>query len=272
MDRERFFISLFNDKRIGDDGVLIDGKIYSADAFCEGTHFRRGWLTFGQIGAKALLVNISDAVAMNGRPRYALVSISIPRELGRGELREIASALEEVGRRWGIEIVGGDTVGGEGLHISITLISQVKRPIFRRPLRLGYLLGYTGELGSVERDLRRLLRGGRVSRRSKFVTPRVRSSFMERAGRVIEAAMDISDGLLDDLGKMTTLNRVGVHLFRRIPKRVGCSGEEYEILFAIDPRKREALVRRARASRTPITIFGKVVRGRYRTPCRSHHF
>jgi thiamine-monophosphate kinase len=199
------------------------------------------------------------------------VSAAVPKDLSRKELRDLSCALEKSAAEWGVEIIGGDTVASDRLGLSITILAKSKRPLYRR-VRPGMVVGHTGELGRVGRDLRRLLRGGRVSRRSKFFEPKPRKAFMRRCARLLFGAMDISDGLFDDMAKLAEKNRVGYRFLRRVPKRVGCSGEEYEILFAIDPRRLEALRRRARIARTPVTIVAKAVRGRYKNPCKPHHF
>ncbi len=272
MDKESFYISMFNSKRIGDDGAVVDGWVYSSDAFCEDIHFKRSWMSLESIAQKAMLVNLSDAIAMNAKPRYALITIAIPKGFTKEQLKALASGFQKEAQRWGVEIVGGDTVASSKLDISITLISQAKRPIRRTPLKSGYLIGYTGELGRVKRDLQRLLRGGRVSKRSKFITPTLRALFMERSARILQAAMDISDGLFDDLAKLAKLNRKGFAFLKKIDKRVGCSGEEYELLFAVAPKDVEALKRRAKMSRTRVTFIAKVVRGAFRNLCKPNHF
>ena len=272
MNKELFYISLFNNKHIGDDGAVVDGRVYSADAFCENIHFKKEWMSLRQIALKAMLVNISDAIAMNATPRYALVTIAIPKAFTPAQMEELAKGLKEACQKYGCQIIGGDTVASDRLDISVSLISDTRRPIYRKPVRRGYLLAYTGDLGSVAKDLRRLLRGGGVRPRSKFIRPRLRVDFMRRASRHIKAAMDISDGLFDDLAKMMRLNRKGVRFLTPISKAKGCSGEEYELLFAFDPRDKGAILARARATRTPVTIFGQVVRGRVRNMCRPNHF
>ena len=272
MNKELFYISLFNNKHIGDDAAVVDGRVYSADAFCENIHFKREWMSLERIAAKAVAVNVSDAVAMHATPRYALVSIAIPKAFTPAQMEELAKGFGSACEEYGCEIIGGDTVASDRLDISIALVSATKRPIYRKPLRERYLLAYTGDLGSVAKDLRRLLRGGRISPRSKFVSPKLREGFMRRAARHIKAAMDISDGLFDDLAKMTRLNRKGVRFLSPIPKAKGCSGEEYELLFAFDPRHKRSILARARAARTPVTIFGQVERGRFRNICKPNHF
>ncbi|NPA04178.1 MAG: thiamine-phosphate kinase [Epsilonproteobacteria bacterium] len=267
MDRESYFIDQFKSKLLGDDGAVVGKWIYSKDLFCEGVHFKREWFSIQEIAQKAMLVNISDAIAMNAIPKFALVGISIPKEFTKKELKEIAQGLQEEG----VEIVGGDTVVSNTLSFSITLVSYSKKPLFRKPLREGYLLGYTGELGKSLRELKRAFRSGKVKKRGKFRKPKLRKEFIRRCGRVLKVGMDISDGLFDDLAKLSKLNKKGVEFFFPIPKEVGCSGEEYEIVFAISSKDREAVIRRAKISRTKITFFGKVVRGRFRNLCKPHH-
>ncbi len=272
MNKELFFISKFNNEFIGDDGAVIDGMVYSCDAFCENVHFKREWMDYEMVASKAMLVNISDAIAMNAKPLYALVSIAMPKSIAPLEMEALAHGLNKTAKEYGCQIIGGDTVASDRLDLCITIVSKTKKPIFRRPLREGYYLAYTGNLGNVSKDLRRLMRGGRVSKQSKFFRPNLRQKFMNRASRKIKTAMDISDGLFDDLAKMANLNKKGVEFFKSVPKRVGCSGEEYEILFSFDPKDKEAIKARAKSSRTPITIFGKVVRGKFRNLCKPNHF
>ena len=263
---------MFNNKYIGDDGACIDGNVYSSDAFCEHVHFKREWMSLESIAKKAIIVNISDAIAMNAKPLYALVSIALPKDITPAQMEEIAQGLKYETRKFGCEIVGGDTIASDRLEFHITIVSKTKKPIYRKPLRKGYLLAYTGTLGSVHKDLMKLFRGQKISKRSKFLRPILRDKFMQRANRYIKVAMDISDGLFDDLGKLARLNRIGFEFFGNIPKRVGCSGEEYELLFAFDERDRIKIENIAKVTRTPVTIFARAVLRPYRNVCKPQHF
>jgi thiamine-monophosphate kinase len=224
------------------------------------------------IGKKAMLVNLSDAIAMNARPRYALLTVAMPKSLTRKEMAELAAGLRETAEAYGVEIIGGDTIANVKLDLSITILADCDKPLLRTGLKEGDLLAYTGQLGDSRRDLRRLLRGGTVSTRSRFVHPVLRDAFVYRAARHLRAAMDISDGLFHDLEKLHRANRLGFRFFRPIPKTVGCSGEEYEMLVAFDPAKETAIRRIAARTRTPLTIFAEAVRKPYRNLCRAHHF
>jgi len=272
VNKESFFISLFNSKHIGDDAATIGKRLYSHDIFCEGIHFKREWMSLEAIARKAMLVNISDAVAMNAQPLYALVGIEIPKQFGVRQLEAIAKGLQEACASFGCEIVGGDTVAGERLCFGITIVSASAHPVMRGPIKEGMLLAYTGRLGESKKELARALRYGKVGKKSRFAKPVLRQAFMQRAARHIAAAMDISDGLFDDLAKLSRMNRVGFRFFAPIPKKIGCSGEEYELLIAFWPKEFAALMRTAEATRTPLRIFAKVTRGKFRNICGSHHF
>ncbi len=272
MNKEFFYISLFNNKHIGDDGAFIDGNVYASDAFCEDVHFKRAWMSLEQIAKKAILVNVSDAIAMNATPRYALVTIAMPKDIEPCQMEEIAKGLKEAAAKYSMEIVGGDTVAAEKLHFSITIVAKTEKPLYRKPVKEGYLLAYTVDIGTVGRDLKKLLRGGKVSKNSKFIAPKLRYTFMQNAHRHIKAAMDISDGLFDDLEKLAKLNKIGFRFFREISKAQGCSGEEYELLFAFEPHKKRAIQEAAKRSRTKVTIFAQAVRGKYKNICKPKHF
>lgn len=273
MNKENFFISLFNNKFIGDDAAVIDNYVYSSDAFFEDVHFKQEWMSFYEIGYKSMLVNISDAIAMNATPLYALVTIALPKDMKPIDMENLAKGIKECAAKYKIKIIGGDTIASNKIDISITLISKTKKPIFRKKIKEGYLLAYTGNLGSVERDLNRLLRGFKVSKNSKFIRPILREKFMQKASRYIKACMDISDGLFDDLSKLSKLNRIGFDFFEKIPKQVGCSGEEYELLFAFDKKDLKKVLNISKKTRTPIAIFAKAKRKElYKNPCKPNHF
>jgi len=272
MDKEAYLIKQFHSDHIGDDGAVIGNTIYSMDAFCEETHFRRRWMTPAQIGRKAMLVNLSDAVAMNARPRYALVSVGIPADFSDEAIVEMTRALESTAAEWGCEIIGGDTVASDKLHLSITLISHSDAPLLRTGLQEGDLLAFTGRLGTSRRDLERLERGEAVSEASRFYAPVLRADFIREARPLLRAGMDISDGLFCDTNKLLDLNKYGHEILKNINSDIGMSGEEYEMLIAFDSRHREPIEAVAVRCNTPLTIFARVVRNNGRFPCRSHHF
>lgn len=274
MNAESYFIKLFSAEsaRIGDDGAIVEQRIYSSDAFCENVHFKRSWMSLTQIAYKSMLVNISDAIAMNATPQYALLSVAIPSNYSFKELRELHAGFEMAAEKFGIEIIGGDTVSNNKLDISITIISHSKKPLLRSGLRSGDLLAYTGKLGKSAQALRYLLSGGKIHARSKFVDFELRDAFVADATSVLSCGMDISDGLGSDLERLHSLNRIGFRIKKGLNKKVFCSGEEYEMLVGFSPRHRKKLIRLASKNRTPLTIFAKARRKSYKNRCKAHHF
>ncbi len=272
LNLENYFISQFSNKHIGDDGALIDGKVYSKDAFFENVHFKTAWMSHYQIAKKAMLVNISDAIAMNASPKYALLCVAMPKNITKLQMRELAKGFQDTADEYNLEIIGGDTISNIKLDITVTIISQTLNPLKRVGIRSSDLVAYTGTLGSSKKDLQKLMNLGSLHKNSKFINIKLRDDFLKKSYRVLKAGMDISDGLFSDLEKLATLNRVGYRFSSKIPKPIGCSGEEYELLVAFDKRYKKAVLRRAVQSRTKLTIFASAIRSRYINRCKSHHF
>ena len=272
MNLENYFISHFKTKHIGDDGAFIEGTVYSKDAFFENVHFKSSWMSHYQIASKAMTVNISDAIAMNAKPKYALLSVAMPKHTSRSQAAELALGFKDTASLFGIEIIGGDTIANTKLDITVTIISKTKKPLLRKGLKRGHLIAYSGELGRSAKDLKKLMNLGRINKKSKFVNIKLRDKFVAQNARFLSSGMDLSDGLFSDLEKLSSVNRVGFRFFKKIPKSIGCSGEEYEMLFGFDPRYKKTLLRRSKLSRTPINIIGECVRKTYKNRCKAHHF
>ena len=271
-DKEAYLIGRLHSDYIGDDAAVVEGKLYSTDAFFEDIHFRRAWMTPYQIARKSMLVNFSDAIAMNARPQYALITLSIPKTFDKEEIDALMEGFVSTAREFGCEIIGGDTIGGEKLHISITVISQSSDPLYRKGLKEGDLLAYTGVLGESKRDLGRLFRGEVIPEDSRFLEPLLRAAFVERVRPYIHAGMDISDGLFCDTNKLLDINKYGFEILENISDKMGSSGEEYEMLIAFDPAQLEAVKRVSDETGTVLTVFAEVSDNSRRFPCSSHHF
>jgi len=271
-DKETYLINKLNSPYIGDDAAVVDGQLYSVDAFFEGTHFRREWMSLEQIARKSMLVNFSDAIAMNAKPRYALLTISIPREMTLSEIDRLMEAFQTTAAEFDCEIIGGDTIGGDKLHISITVISHSDTPLYRKGLEEGDLLAFTGVLGESRRDLERLFSGEMIASDSRFYEPTLRAEFIAKARPYLRVGMDISDGLFCDTNKLLDINRYGVNILKNIDDFMGSSGEEYEMLVGFAPEHLEKLQTIAKETGTPLTVFAKVAENEERFLCEGHHF
>jgi len=272
VDKEEYLIGRLSSPYIGDDGAVVGDSIYSADAFYEDVHFCREWMSLTQIARKAMLVNISDAIAMNAEPRYALITISIPDDISHGGIDELMASFESTAREFGCEIIGGDTIGASKLNISITIISHSSNPLTRVGLGEGDMLAYTGHLGDSMRDLNILLDGGSIDSSSKFYEPILRGDFIAKARGLLSAGMDISDGLYCDTNKLLDINKYGFKLKDTICDNIGYSGEEYEMLVAFDINNYDEIMQIAKQTDTPLTVFATVEKNSRRFECVGHHF
>jgi thiamine-monophosphate kinase len=275
MNKEDFFIKQFKNTHkniIGDDGAVIGSNVYSIDAFFEEVHFKREWMSLRQIARKAMLVNISDAIVMNAIPKYALLCVAIPKNFSMDDLKELAKGFKSIAKKFGIKIIGGDTISNTKLDISITIISKAKSPVFRKGLKKDDLLCYTGELGSCKKDLESLLKGKKISKKSKFLKPKLKPDFFYEIAPYINCGLDISDGLFFELERLSTINELGFEFFEEISKEIGCSGEEYEILFSFSEKNRDIISKIAIKHEVKLNIFAKAVDGTYKGDCKNHHF
>jgi len=272
IDKEHYLINKLSSKYIGDDAAVVGDTLYSMDAFFEDVHFKREWMSMAQIGRKAMLINLSDAIAMNAKPKYALVTLCMPHDITDKEIDELIQSLEMTAKEYGCEIIGGDTIGGDKLHLSITIISKSDDPLLRSGLKHGDLLAFTGTLGESKRDLDALFRGEKISDSSRFLEPTLRAEFIAKARPFLRVGMDISDGLYCDTNKLLDINKYGFEILKTINDDTGLSGEEYEMLVGFDPKESEALKEIAKELNIPLTVFAKVDENDKRFKCQSHHF
>lgn len=293
MNLENYFISQLENRWIGDDGAYLPGEegewIVVKDLFVEGVHFKREWFhSLEQVARKGVLVNLSDLFAGGGVPVYGLIGVGFPKGIGRRGVEELAAGFKGVGKEFQFQIVGGDTIEHPTILISVTLIGKVQKEL-KRVGRKGDYIGVTGGIGRSWWELQRALRGGKVSPRSRLISPKLPVEFLRRGIRFLRGGIDISDGLFRELGEIGRQSRVGAKIYRRGRgsllratgrrfyrnrnfRRIGCSGEEYQLLFTCPPRHWLALKRRGRVARTPIFKIGRVVRGRVKYRCPPHHF
>jgi len=273
LDLESYWINKIKTPYIGDDGAIVQEKIYAMDAFWEGTHFKKKWMSIEQIAYKAFMVNLSDMVAMNATTKYMLITVAFPKNIKKKIIKRLSCSFTNLANDHNIQIIGGDTIGSNKLGIVITMIGESKNPLRRDTLNEGDLIAYTGELGESKRDLERLLDGERIPDNSKFYRPVLRADFIKAVTPWLSAGMDISDGLYCDTNKLLKVNNLYMQELKVIPPEIGESGEEYEMLIAFDPKNLSRVKRIAKLTDTPLTIFGKATKEKIeKFPCLSQHF
>jgi len=230
--------------------------VATTDTLVEGVHF--AWGTWEDRGWKSLAVNLSDVAAMGAIPQYALLSLSMPAEMDVEDMLGLALGMKELARLHGVSIVGGNVSQSPVTVITMTVLGQAHagRLLTRGSARPGDLLAVTGYLGSSAGGLRLLKDGVQVpeSKVSGLVKAHLRPQPRIAEGQAlvecgVRTAIDISDGLIADLGHICQRSRVGAAVeAHRIPvlpelKEVYpgdylamalTGGEDYELLFAAE--------------------------------------
>lgn len=273
MDKEKFIINAFDNRINGDDGAVIDGYCFSKDLFCEGVHFKRTWMNLEQIATKAMLVNISDAIAMNAIPKYALLGLSLPKCLKMKQIKDLQKGLLQTAKEFNIQIIGGDTISDDKINISITIISKLnQKAVYRKGLKAGDFIAFTGKLGDSLKGLRTLQSGGALRSNHRFIKPTLRQKYFYDIAKKTRVCMDISDGLSKDLSRLLFLNTCGVKFLKKLNFFELNSGEEYELLFAFEKKHKAFIKNMAKKHRIKLNIFAKAKIGRYKFHGKEHHF
>lgn len=252
---------------IGDDSAIIRSfkglTLITSDMLIEGVHFDLKYTTPHQLGYKALAVNISDILAMGGRPRFFLFDIGIPDGFDSKKVEEIYSGVIGLAEDFGVSVIGGDTsLSPCGLLLSGMLIGETKKPIMRSGARIGDGIFVTGTLGDSAMGLMLLKNGHRArGRRQRLIEKHLLPKPIPLKSTLgVTSMIDISDGLLIDLSHICDESNVGAIIYKdRIPlsdelisvaneldkdpyRFALTGGEDYVLLFT-SSRDREDAVR-----------------------------
>ncbi len=215
-------------KGIGDDAAVIASQrgaaiLVTTDAMVEGRHFLRRWMPSRQIGFRAAAAALSDIAAMGGAADAILCTLSLPPTGTVEEAEGLVGGIQAVAGRFGVSLAGGDIVAADGpLLIDIVVVGHAQRDNLwlRENARVGDRVLVTGALGNPAAAI--ALLGSRHSgRRADF--PQLMQSLTAPVPRLelaaalaplgkVHAAIDISDGLLQDAGHIATASGVALQL------------------------------------------------------------
>ena len=265
-------------KGIGDDAAVLDlGKkqaLITTDLLVEGIHFDLSYMPLKHLGYKAVMVNLSDVFAMNGKATQITVSIAVSNRFPLEAIEELYAGIHLACKSYKIDLVGGDTTSStKGLLISITAIGEADKNdiVYRNGAKTNDLLVVTGDLGAAYLGLQVLEREKQVFQANpnaqpdlenytylveRQLKPEARQDIpilLKELGVKPTSMIDISDGLSSEIIHICQQSNVGCNLFEnKIPldqqvistceefnidsTMVALSGgEDYELLFTIDP-------------------------------------
>jgi thiamine-monophosphate kinase len=205
----------------GDDAAVVavpDGRLVaSTDVLVEGRHFRRDWSEPYDVGRKAAAQNLADIAAMGGVPTSLLVGLAIPAELPVDWVLGLADGLRDEGEAVGAVVVGGDIVCSDVLTVAVSAFGTLegRQPVMRSGARPGDLVAVSGRLGWAAAGFAVLSRGFRSPRVLVEAHRRPAPPYDEgpRAAALGATAMiDVSDGLVQDLGHLAAASGVLVRI------------------------------------------------------------
>ena len=233
----------------GDDAAVLaapDGRVVATtDVLVEGVHFRRDWSSAYDVGRKAAAANLADVAAMGGTGTGLLVGLCAPGDLPVDWARGLADGLRDEAALVGAVVIGGDTVQGPQVVVSVTALGdlQGRRPVTRAGARPGDVVVVAGVLGGAAAGLALLLAGRRTG---ALVDAHRRPRVPYALGPVLAdlgatAMCDVSDGLVSDLGQLCSASGVGALLdAAAVPAAEGASrldvlhgGEDHALLATV---------------------------------------
>jgi len=243
---------------IGDDAAVIrrDASSYwllTADMLVESVHFAASE-SRQRIGYKAMAASVSDIAAMGGVPKYALISVGLPPRRAGRTAAALTQGILRAARMFDVAVIGGDTNRSPRLVVDVAMVGVVERRCLalRRGGRDQDVLFVSGRLGGSQGD-----------RHLSFVPRLEAARYLVRHFKV-NAMMDLSDGLAQDLGRMCRASRLGAVLeeedipLRRPARGIGSGlydGEDFELLFSMSEKEAQRLQRQVLRKKTPLRFY-----------------
>ncbi len=244
---------------IGDDAAVMDfgnrPTIVTVDTQVEDVHFRMDFLSSRELGYRAMVAAVSDVWAMAAMPTASVVALTLPAGLPDESFRDLINGLAYAARATGARVIGGNLSQGPSLAVTTTVFGlPISEPLTRQGAQPGDSIYVTGTLGSAALGLA-ILQAGRLDLEgaehfvARWRRPPLNGQAATALSRLATAAVDVSDGCLQDLDHLAIASDVGALLHAdAVPTAPGfetaCSalsldpttlalsgGEDYELLF-----------------------------------------
>jgi len=276
----------------GDDAAVVPAPrgdlLFAIDTLVESIDFDLAYCSGADIGWKALAANVSDIAAMGGRSSSAVVSLSLPSDASVALVDDLVGGLAAAGRRWEVNVVGGDISRGAQVSLSVAIVGAPPGPVvLRSGAHIGDVICVTGALGGAAGGLA-LLRSGFPAAPLQPELERLRARQLRPQARAAEGAalapyatamIDVSDGLAVDLDNLLSASGTGCEVDTACvpvdPDLIAAQnvladgplhlaitgGEDYELLFTIPEEKLEDARAALGSPNAAVTRIGSVTRG-----------
>jgi thiamine-monophosphate kinase len=263
----------------GDDCAVLPPSskhtCVTTDSVVENVHFSRAHFSFEDIGHKALAVNLSDLAAMGSVPQWMLCSLQLPTHLTTSQVRQLGKGMAELAALHHIRLVGGNISRAKELSLTLTVAGTASSPILRSGAQVGHTLYVSGTLGRAAAGLR-ILTSGKKPASTSLIRAQTRPNPHLAVGQLLapfmSSCIDVSDGLLQDLGHLLKSSRVGASLSSQLipvcpevqktfPKEAFhwavSGGEDYVLLFSVSPKQHAAFERTCRRKNIQVFAIGE---------------
>lgn len=269
---------------IGDDAAVWRSGdqflIATTDTLVEGVHFLPEMASWTDVGWKALAVNVSDIGAMGGEPLFALVTLALPHATAVADMDALYRGLHECAEEYGVTVAGGDIVSAPVVSVTVALVGQAQTRdgepllLLRREAKEGDAIAVSGTLGDSAGGLSAQRQGVGTDERlvSAHVRPRPPLALgREAAASGLRCGIDVSDGLLQDIGHICDASAVGAVVraplvpvsdalrsaYPQEALQLACTGGEDYQLVLTGPA--DVLREVGRLADAPLSIIGEIV-------------
>ena len=262
--------------------------VVSIDTYIEGKHFVN-FKNPGLVIKKIIRSSISDLICKGSTPKYYFISASGNKKtFTKSNLLKISKSFKEEQKKYSINLGGGDTVYSNKLSFTITIIGFAKKIVYRNKSKLNDDIYVTGSLGDSYLGLLVLKNKIRLKKKlsnyfiNQYYKPEVKYSLISYLNKFATSSIDLSDGLISDLEKLTNVQKNSYHLFfDEIPisknlaaviklknlskKNLISKGDDYQILFTANVKHRTFIKNISFLKKLKITRIGKILNSRHKS-------
>jgi len=264
-------------KGIGDDTAVLkfdknNFLLWTTDTLVEDDHFNLSWFSAEQIGSKAIESNVSDIASMGGFPKYALISLVLPKNVDVNFIDKLYEGINKKCKIYKINIIGGNLTHGKNISITISLFGLVEKKnlCLRSNAKVNDLILVTGNLGGSRAGLELLRNNKKGVSINYYLNPKSKLNIGRKLSKHVNAMEDVSDGLSSEVLNICNESKTGAVIYKDLiplgkntisdAKKVDkdpydyalFGGEDFELIFTLNEKHLNKL-------KNNFTVVGKIL-------------